>query len=153
MIINILANVYLNSQPDQKKEILNYILETTVGDKIKISETLNNYLDLDQFDTHHINIKAITDHSGDYQIRIREFSEKSPPNVQAVKEEYECINLYYSHINKIFSQKCPTFYQYRYKVNFTKNSDKNRIIPEDEEATPHHIFDCQEYMGEFFLKV
>jgi len=119
LIINILANVYLNSQQNQKKEILNYILETTVGDKIKISETLNNYLDLDQFDTHHINIKAITDHSGDYQIRIREFSEKSPPNVQAVKEEYECINLYYSHINKIFSQKCPTFYQYRYKVNYT----------------------------------
>jgi len=109
-----LASVFVNSQAEQKKEILKYILQTTVGDRIKVAESIEHYIELDQFDTNHINIKATSDHSGDYQIRIREFSEKSTVNIQAIKEEYECINLYYSQLNKNLSQKCPTFYQYRY---------------------------------------
>ena len=138
--------------PNEKKEIVNYILKTTVGDGLKEPETtpgspslntsmpIENFKDLEQFDTQHITLKAISNHHGDYQIRIRDFRNLPELFIKGIKEEYECINFYYSYVNRMYGQKCPSFYQYR-------------VVPDDEEGVPNHIYDCQEYMGEFFLKV
>ena len=145
---------YIHSLPNEKKEIVNYILKTTVGDGLKEPETtpgsptlnlntsmpIENFKDLEQFDTQHITIKAVSNHHGDYQIRIRDFRNLPELFIKGIKEEYECINFYYSCVNRMYGQKCPSFYQYR-------------VVPDDEEGVPNHIYDCQEYMGEFFLKV
>ena len=111
---NVLALSYMDSDPAQKKNIINYILHCTIGDSIRHIGNKDNFEELDQFDTNHINLWALSDRYGEYQIRIREFRNRSNLYFQGLKEEYEIISLYYSHINQLYSQKCPGFYQYRY---------------------------------------
>lgn len=116
------------------------MLQSTLGDSLKEIDATDKFEEIPSPDPFHIQIKATSNAYGDYHIRLRDYGKNVILFLGCIKEEYECINLYYTYVNKQYGQKCPSFYQYR-------------ITPDDEKTIPNHIFDCQEYMGEFFLKV
>lgn len=162
-ICNFLATTYKKVAKEEQKEIIRYILDSTVGDSMKQKdkdadltksqvEATDNFQEIAPVDQEHLYIKASTARHGEYQIRIRNLKTNSTLYLKSLKEEYDCINLYYTHVNHYYSQKCPTFYQYRYYFYILEDLNMLRIIPDEEEVAPNHIFDCQEYMGEFFLK-
>lgn len=64
-------------------------------------------------DKYHVTIRATSKTHGDFQVRIRSFSSRSYQYMRNAKEEYDRIAYYYSCVNRYYTQKCPSFYQYR----------------------------------------
>jgi hypothetical protein len=129
------------ADPSEKKDILEYILQSTLGDQVKLEKDNPEFFEeLTTNDRLHTQLKVHSKSLGEFQVRIRNIKRGAYFDVKAAKDEYDRISLYYQYVSKYYTQKCPSFYHYR-------------IVPEDENHVPNHVFDCQEYMGNFFLKV
>jgi hypothetical protein len=97
----------------EKREILEYIIKTTLGDELKSIKDDEMYEELEADDINHLHLKVVSRLSGEYHIRIRRFKREDHFYLKGTKDEYDKVSLYYQYVNHHYTQKVPSFYHYK----------------------------------------